>query len=192
MSTQPKPYLTPEEYLTLERDTPHKSEYFQGQIFAMSGVSRNQSLITTNAVISLGLQLRQRPGEVHAADMRVKVSATGLYTNPDIAVVCETPQFEDAAVDTLLNPTVVIEVLSPSTESYDRGRKFEHYRAIPSLMEYVLIAQDKRLVEHFARQPDNRWLFSAFDRAEDTLALRAAGCTLALADLYDKVRFEGA
>ncbi len=119
--------------------------------------------------------------------MRVKVAATGLYTYPDVSVACGETQIEDSAQDTLLNPTVIVEVLSKSTAAYDRGEKFEHYRKIPSLMEYLLVAQDKCLVEHYQRQPEDRWLLSETNSLEDVLELPAIDCRLALADVYDKV-----
>src|SRR5919198_4874617 len=121
------PDYTPEEYLALERAARHKSEYVNGRIYALAGASRAHNLIVVNVSAELRAQLRGRPCETYASDMRVKVSQTGLYTYPDVVVVCGEPRFEDAQVDTLLNPTVIIEVLSESTESYDRGEKFAHY-----------------------------------------------------------------
>src|SRR5205085_5334550 len=127
MSSQ-EVYYTPEEYLILERQAEYKSEYFNGEIFAMTGASRRHNLVAANVLASLHGQLRKRPCEVYSSDMRVKVSPTGLYTYPDVVVVCNDPLFDDKQKDTLLNPTVLIEVLSKSTASYDRGEKFEHYR----------------------------------------------------------------
>ena len=141
----------------------------------------------TNVVAELRGQLKQRPCTVYSTDLRVKVSATGLYTYPDVVVVCDTPQFDDEHKDTLLNPTLIVEVLSDSTKDYDRGDKFEHYRGVPSFMEYVLISQDKHHVEHFARQPDNRWILAETNRVEDTLTLTSINCELALSEVYDKV-----
>jgi len=119
--------------------------------------------------------------------MRVKISPTGLYTYPDITVVCSEAQFEDTQQDTLLNPTLIVEVLSESTEAYDRGGKFAHYRKLTSLMEYVLIAQTKPHVEHYVRQPDNRWLLAEADSLHQTLHLPSIDCHLVLAEVYDKV-----
>ncbi|HMA36345.1 MAG TPA: Uma2 family endonuclease [Chloroflexia bacterium] len=174
---------TPEEYLAHERQADYKSEYIAGQIVAMSGVSREHSLINMNLARVLSTQLLDRPCEAHASDLRVKVSAQGLYTYPDITVVCGEPQWEDAQVDTLLNPTLIVEVLSPSTEAYDRGAKFGYYRALPSLQEYLLVAQDRMLVEHFVRA-DAGWLLT--DPAA-VIQLPAIGCTLPLAEVYRKV-----
>jgi Uma2 family endonuclease len=189
MSALAKPRLTPEEYLARERKAEFKSEYFAGETFAMAGTSMKHSLIVANVVGELRPQLKRRPCHVYPTDMRVKVSPTGLYTYPDVTVVCGKPQFEDEKEDIVLNPTVVFEVLSESTEDYDRGRKFVHYRTIESLREYVLIAQDECRVERFERQPDSSWLLSVTDRMEDTLRLPAIGCELPLAEIYHKVEF---
>jgi Uma2 family endonuclease len=123
--------------------------------------------------------------------MRVKVSPTGLYTYPDVTVVCGEAQFEDNQQDTLLNPTLIVEVLSESTEAYDRGGKFAHYRKLTSLMEYVLITQTKPHIEHYVRQPDNRWLLSEVDSLPDAIHLPSIDCHLALAEVYDKVDIVG-
>lgn len=187
MSTQPNIRLTPEEYLAIERAAEYKSEYFDGEVFPMPGASRRHNLISMNVGATLNLQLKRRPCEVYPSDMRVKIPATGLYTYPDVVVVCGEPQFEDAQVDTLLNPTLLVEVLSESTEGYDRGKKSENYRTLPSLMEYLLIAQEKYHVEHYARQADNRWLLTETKSPADTLHLAAISCELALTDIYDKV-----
>jgi Uma2 family endonuclease len=134
-------FASPAEYLALERAAEHRHEYVSGRVYAMTGASREHNVIATNTSRALGNQLSGRPCETYQSDMRVKVSETGMYTYPDVVVACGTPAFEDAYVDTLLNPTVIIEVLSPSTEAYDRGEKFAHYRRLPSLREYLLIAQ---------------------------------------------------
>jgi Uma2 family endonuclease len=187
MSSQPKLRLTPEEYLTLEREAEYKSEYFAGEVFSMAGASARHALIVTNVVRELSTQLKRRPCNVYSTDLRVRVSATGLYTYPDIVVVCGTPQWADDQQDTLLNPTLLVEVLSESTKDYDRGGKFEHYRTLDSLTEYLLVAQDKVHVEHFVRQPDHRWILSETNNLSDTITLEAIGCTLDLAEVYDKV-----
>ena len=187
MSLQPKTYLTPEEYLAIERKAESKSEYFHGEMFAMAGASERHVLIVTNVVAELRGQPRHRPCTVYSTDLRVRVSPTGLYTYPDVVVVCGQPQFADDQKDTLLNPTLIVEVLSESTKDYDRGGKFEHYRTLTSLREYVLIDQDKYHVEHFVRQPENRWLLSETNRLGDTIRLPSIDCDLALAEVYDKV-----
>lgn len=190
MSVQEKELLTPEAYLALEREAPYKSEYFAGEMFAMSGASRRHNLISLNIGAELRAQLRHRSCEVYTSDMRVKVSPTGLYTYPDVVVVCGEPTFENTARDTLLNPTLLVEVLSPSTEDYDRGRKLEHYRTIPSLQEYLLVSQERAHIVHYVRHADVSWLLSDTFGLDATLALRAIGCEIALSEIYAKVGFE--
>lgn len=187
MPSQSQPYVEPEEYLALERKATQKSEYFNGEIFAMSGASPRHVLIVTNVVAELRGQLKEQACTVYSTDLRVKVSQTGLYTYPDVVVVCDNPLFDDDQKDTLTNPTLIVEVLSESTKDYDRGEKFEQYRTIPSFKEYVLISQDKHHVEHFVRQPDHRWLLSETNQLSDTIDLPAIDCHLALTEVYDKV-----
>ncbi|MCY2993196.1 MAG: Uma2 family endonuclease [Planctomycetota bacterium] len=192
MSAVPKPCVTPLEYLTRERRAETKSEYFRGEVFAMPGASRAHNLIVGNLVTALNLRLRDRECEAYPSDMRVKVSPTGLYTYPDVTVVCGEPEFEDAEVDTLLNPKVLVEVLSPSTADYDRGGKFTHYRRLPSLHEYVLISQDRPLVEHYVRQGPDEWLLTEQSSLQETLVLPSIQCQLPLSEIYLKVRFPAA
>jgi Uma2 family endonuclease len=190
MSLQPKPRLTPEDYLAIERSADFKSEYFDGEIFAMTGASEPHNIIVINSVIALGNQLKKRPCKLYANDMRVKVDPTGLYTYPDLVVVCGKAQLEDAHLDTLLNPTLIVEVLSDSTEAYDRGRKFEHYRKLESLAEYVLISQHWPHVESYRRQPDHHWLLTESSGLDSKLLLESIDCELALAEIYDKVELQ--
>ncbi|HUK16507.1 MAG TPA: Uma2 family endonuclease [Bryobacteraceae bacterium] len=191
MSTQPKSFITPEQYLEIERAAECKSEYFNGEMFAMAGAVRTHNLLVTNAVAELRQQLRGRPCEVYPSDMRVRVSSTGLYTYPDALVVCGEPVFLDRREDTLLNPALIVEVLSPSTEAYDRGRKFEHYQKIDSLRYYLLISSDRVHADLFTLQ-DGRWGLTPASGLDDTLELESIGCRLKLADLYEKVEFEPA
>ncbi len=187
MATQTKLRLTPEEYLALERNANHKSEYFSGEIFAMTGASEPHNLIVANLVRELSLQLKKRPCKTYPSDMRVKVASTGHYTYPDTTIVCGLSLFEDDQKDTLLNPTVIFEVLSKSTEGYDRGEKFAHYRKLESLTDYVLISQSRHLIEHYVRQPDSQWLLSETEGLGNTLQIASINCALALTELYDKV-----
>jgi Uma2 family endonuclease len=189
MSLQPKSYLTPEQYLALERTAAYKSEYFRGEVFAVAGASPTHVLIVANIVAALHGQLRQRPCTVYATDLRLKVHASGFYTYPDVVVVYGEPQFDDDQRDTLVNPTLIVEVLSESTQDYDRGGKFAQYRKIPSFTEYVLVAQDESHVEHFVKQADGLWLLAETDRLEDVLTLSSIECTLLLSDIYEKVQF---
>lgn len=189
MSLQPQSYLSPADYLVIERNAEFKSEYFNGEMFAMSGASEAHNIIVVNVSAELRQHLKKRPCKLYANDMRVKVSPTGLYTYPDLVVVCGQAQFNDAHLDTLLNPTLIIEVLSDSTEAYDRGRKFAHYRSLASLAEYVLIAQDRPQVESYRRQPDQHWLLTESRSLESVLRLDSIDGDLALAEVYDKVEF---
>lgn len=187
MSSQPEIRLTPEQYLTIERQADHKSEYVNGEMYAMSGGTKQHNLITVNVASSLHAQLRKKPCLVYSSDQRVKVSRTGLYTYPDITVVCGESEFDDDQQDTLLNPTVIIEVLSKSTAGYDRNEKFAHYRKLETLREYVLIAQTGYRVEHYLRQSDGNWLLSEIDQIGEIISLSSIECTLALSDVYEKV-----
>lgn len=187
MSTQPKTYLTPEQYLEIERKAEFKSEYYQGEMFAMAGAKWAHNLLVGNLVRELGQQLRSRPCAVCPSDMRVRVNTSGLYTYPDVVVVCGKPEFADDQRDTLLNPNLLVEVLSPSTEAYDRGRKFELYRSIESLGEYLLVSSDRVQVDLYTRQPDSRWLLTSASGVEGFLDLQSVGCRVGLGDLYEKV-----
>ena len=187
MSSQPKTLLTPEEYLALERKADGKSEYFAGELFAMAGASQRHNLIVANMIRTLGNQLLERPCNVYPSDMRVKISKVGKYTYPDVVVACGEEQFEDGHNDALLNPVVIIEVLSESTEAYDRGKKFEHYQYLDSLVEYLLVAQDPYRIEQYVRRDDRIWTYSEFHRAEDIVQLSTIDCALALKDVYAKV-----
>ena len=187
MSSERKTHLTPEEYLSLERKAEIRSEYLDGDMVAMSGASREHNLIVGNLVRELGIQLKERPCEVYANDMRVKVSATGLYTYPDIVALCEEARFEDDRRDTLLNPAIIVEVLSDSTESYDRGAKFAHYRKVPSLIEYVLVSQREYRIEQYARQPHGPWLRSEVRGLAGKLDLLPIQCAVELKEIYARV-----
>lgn len=187
MSSQTKTLLTPEEYLAIERKAEVRSEYYGGEMFLMTGANREHNLIVTSLTRRIDEQLDGKPCELYPNDMRVRIPATGLYTYPDVVVVCDEPQFEDEHVDTLLNPILIVEVLSPSTEAYDRGKKFEHYQQIPSLVEYLLVAQETCRVEQFVRQGASQWLYSEAHRLEDVVTLSSINCTLALKDVYARV-----
>ena len=183
----PQYRYSPEEYLAFERGSIEKHEYFDGRIFAVVGASRAHNLITVNLIAFLHLQLGDRPFEIYPSDMRVKVRETGLYTYPDISVVSGEPQFADDEFDMLLNPTLIVEVLSTSTEEYDRGGKFEHYRQVPSLQMYLLVSQSKRDVELRTRQPDGSWTVSRFPPSGPVVPLSAMGCDLPLDEIYRRV-----
>jgi Uma2 family endonuclease len=185
MSTVASTFLTPEEYLERERRAETKSEYYGGEMFAMAGASFAHSVIITNLARDLGSLLRQAPCTVHTADLRLAIGGSGLYTYPDVMVICGKPAVIDAHLDTVTNPIVVIEVLSPSTEGYDRGRKFESYRAIPSLKEYLTVSQDKIHVEIHTRQTDDTWLLKDV-RDSGPVKLQSIEVELQLSDIYEK------
>ena len=182
-------YLTPEEYITAERKATLKSEYLSGEIVAMSGASDAHNLITMNVSVGLYNQLVEQGCRVYASDMRVGIGAGVSYFYPDVTVVCNEPRFEDDAFDTLINPQVIFEVLSTSTESYDRGEKFARYRQLESLQEYILISQDQVRVEHYLRQ-GQQWILSEFTALENVLPLVSIGAELALNQIYRFVEFE--
>jgi Uma2 family endonuclease len=171
----------------MEREAEFKSEFIDGEIIAMTGASEPHNLITTNIVRELSQQLKNRDCRVYSSDIRVDVRDHNLYAYPDVVVVCGKPNLRDDWLDNLLNPTVIIEVLSKSTESHDRGRKFMKYRRIESLAEYILVAQDSCNVEHYVRQPNDRWMLSEANSLDDTIHLSSIDCHLKMAEVYDKV-----
>lgn len=187
MATQPRTFITPEEYLKQERAAATKSEYYRGEIFAMPGATRPHILIVGNIFYELKSRLMTRDCEVYSNDMRVLVSATGLYTYPDIVVVCGEPVLLDSHHDTLTNPRIIVEVLSESTANYDRGGKFHQYKRLPSLQEYLTVSQDEMLADHAVRQADGSWLIREITPENPTLALTSLAIELNLADVYRKV-----
>lgn len=190
MSQKILTYVSAEEYLRRERQAEYKSEYLNGEMFAMSGASRAHNLITTNIGAELNRQLRGKPCEAYISDMRVKVRQNGLYTYPDVVVVCGEPQFEDNELDTLLNPTLLVEVLSPTTERYDRIAKTSYYRTIDSLAEHVLVAQHEVRLEQYVKQPDGQWSLIEYTTLDTIAELESIPCSLPLKDAYDKVIFD--
>lgn len=187
-----KPRVTPEAYLAFEMTSEIRHEYFDGEIFAMAGGSLNHNRISRNIVRSLGNRLAGSPCEPFAGDMRVKVRENGKYTYPDIVIVCGKIELEKIdGVETLLNPIVIMEILSDATEAYDRGRKFQHYRMIPSLREYVLVSQSHCQVERFVRGDGDIWrILDPCANMDRAVRIESADCELKLADVYDRVAFE--
>lgn len=181
-------FISPEEYLRMEQQSEVKHEYFHGEVFAMVGASENHSLISGSAYAALYLLALRYSCKIYPSNLRVRIPATGLYTYPYISTVCGTPQFEDSEVDTLLNPTVIIEVLSSSTEKYDRGKKFQHYRTLTSLQEYVLISHDSVRVEHFVKQ-GTQWVPTDANTLEAILALPSIDGIVAVKNIYEQVTF---
>lgn len=187
MSTDPKPFLTGEEYLELERQAEAKGEYWDGRVYAMGGASRNHARIVSNLIGILYRDLRGSKCNIYSSDLRLHIPSTGLYTYPDVIATCGEEKYLDQQFDTLLNPLLIVEVLSDSTQDYDRGRKFESYRSIESLQEYLTVAQDKPLVEQWTRQPQG-WFFR---EQRDPQAGVVLACfptlELRLADVYENV-----
>lgn len=189
MSALAKPIITAADYLALERAAATKSEFCDGEIFAMAGTSKNHARIVMNFSRELSNLLKGRKCEPFANDLRVKVETSGLYTYPDLLVVCDDAQFEDSHLDTLLNPTLIIEVLSDSTEQYDRVKKFDFYRAMPSLHEYVLVSQSAPRVEQFLRSPDADWIYRVTTDPAASVLFPSIDCQVAISEIYDRVEF---
>ena len=186
MSTQPQVYLTPEEYLAFERQAEDKSEYVDGVVYAMSGASFKHNVIVANVVAELVQQLKGRPCRALPSDIKVRMPDSRKFFYPDVSVVCGEPQFHDERSDVILNPTLLVEVLSESTAAFDRGEKFQAYQQLDSLQEYLLISQDKIFIEQYVRQERARWTYIATVGLESPLALPSIECTLSLKAVYDK------
>jgi len=189
MATAETIRLIPEQYLAQERQASFKSEHYRGETFATAGASESHNLIVMNAGATLHRQLRNRPCRVYPSDLRLRIPRTGLFTYSDLMIICGEPQFEFDRRDVVINPIVLIEVLSASTEAYDRGIKFEQYRTLDSLAQYVLIAQDRVSVESFRRNEVGDWILSATSELGQSHRLDSIECSLALTDVYDKVDF---
>jgi Uma2 family endonuclease len=181
--------FTEEEYLDLERKGKYKSEFIEGQIYAMAGASPTHSLITANVIAHLVMHLKGNPCRVFSNDLKVRIGRAGNYYYPDLTVGCGQLQFHDEHEDVLLNPTIIVEVLSPSTEADDRGRKWIHYQQIESLTDYIMVSQNEPFIEHYSRQADGGWHYESCADLAETLTIRSIDCQLSLADVYDKVDF---
>ncbi len=189
MSALSQPRYTPEQYLEMDRKADHRSEYVSGEILAMAGASREHNRITINIGTSLLIQLRGSSCEPFTTDLRVKGRATGAFLFPDVVVGCDPLEFEDASLDILLNPVVLMEVLSPTTESNDRGWKFAHYRQLATLTDYVMLSQYQPFVEHYTRNSDNQWVLTELRGLSSVLRLPSIRCELPLAVIYERVEF---
>jgi Uma2 family endonuclease len=189
MSAQAQPRLTPEQYLAKERSAELRHEYYDGRVYAMSGGSYRHGQIIGNLTGELRTALTMRPCSVVPNDLRLRVSPDGLYTYPDVIVVCGEPRFADDRGDTILNPALIVEVLSPSTEAYDRGFKSAQYRTVESLQEYALVSQAEPRVEVFRRQPGGHWLLSEAVSLEAVCLFESLECTIPLAGIYARVAF---
>jgi len=190
MSTQPLTHLTVEQYLEVERAAEFRSEYLNGEIYAMAGGGFNHALIATAVVARLDEQLRGKPCLVAGSDLRLFCKAANVLTYPDVVVSCEPRRFLDGEKDTLADATVIVEVLSRSTQNYDRGEKFRFYRELPSFSEYVLLAQDAIRAEHHVHQKDSSWLFRELSGPDTVIDLQSIGCRLNLGSLYERVELD--
>jgi Uma2 family endonuclease len=190
MAAELKPRLTFDEYLEIESKAEFKSEFVNGWMYAMAGASPEHNQIVGNVVTEFNMQLKKRPCVVYPSDMPLKVEKREHGRYPDVTVVCGEPQFHKGKyLKALINPTVIVEVLSTSTEDLDRDVKLEEYRTIPSLREYLLIAQDRCHAEHFVRQGGAQWLLTEFNEMQDTIFFPSINCRLTLSDVYDKVKW---
>ncbi len=182
-------WISPEEYLETERRANYRSEYFDGEMFAMAGASRRHNRIVTNLTTALDTRLKSRPCNVYANDMRVYIPATGYFTYPDVVATCGEEEFTDARKDVLVNPLLIVEMLSDSTALYDRGRKFEQYREIESFVEYLLIDQHTPAIEQFFRRTSAEWIYTEIKGEESVATLRSIKCSLPTREVYHKVEW---
>jgi Uma2 family endonuclease len=190
MTSGLKTKLTASEYLAIERQAEFKSEFYNGEMFAMAGASPRHNFIRDNLSGEQYAQLKGSPCRAVASDQRVHVSRTGLYTYPDLLIVCGSPELDPADDHSIINPVAIVEVLSSSTEKYDRGAKFRNYQQIPSLMEYILVAQDEAVIERFVRQTDGSWGLISFVGPEANLAFTTVPVQIELKDIYTGVSFD--
>lgn len=190
MSASAQEYITTDQYFTLEEGSDVKHEYYRGVIYAMTGGTARHNLIVANMIALLHGQLRGTSCHVFPSDLRLKIESAGLYTYPDISVICGPIFYADNRQDTVTNPMVLIEILSPSTENYDRGKKFEHYRTIETLQEYIVVAQDRIHIEHHIRQDDHRWLLVDFFAADQVVQAGSIHCTLSVELVYEDITFD--
>ncbi|MDI6802653.1 MAG: Uma2 family endonuclease [Bacteroidota bacterium] len=192
MQPKQKTNLTPDEYLAIERKADIKSEYYNGEMFALAGASEKHELICGNTFAAIHQLVEEKPCKVYSSNMRIWIEKSGLYTYPDISIVCGKTEFVDSKVDTLKNPVTVTEVLSDSTEKYDRSQKFKFYMSIPTLKEYILISQNKIILEQFIKdeKKDNEWILRIYDKLEDSFEIYSIKEKINLKDIYDKIEFE--
>jgi Uma2 family endonuclease len=190
MALQPKPHLSFDDWLAAERESlDERTEYIGGEVFAMAGGTAEHNGIISNINREIGNQFKNRPCHVYASGMKLHIESAGAGKYPDLMALCGEQRFHDDRRDLLLNPSLICEVLSSSTEGYDRGDKFSLYRTVPSLREYLLVAQHRVQVDLYTRDDAGRWILSSFDRPTDEIALPSIHCTLVLADVYDKIEF---
>ena len=191
MVADPQKMYSATEYVAAENDAETKSEFFNGEIYAMAGATPTHALITANIIGALQQQLRGKPCRTYSSDLRVRVSETGAFVYPDVTIACPPLQFAEDDANALTNPVVVVEVLSPSTEANDRGAKWRHYQHLPSLRDYVLVAQNQKQVEHYERLDDGSWRYSVREN-DGAVTLSSIECELNLDEVYERVEFADA
>ena len=189
MTTQTITYVTPDEYLATQRLSEDRAEYLDGVVYPMTGATINHARIVLSLAAELLNQLRGRECDVLQTDMKVRMPDSRKFFYPDVLVLCGEPQFHDDRTDIILNPDIIVEVLSPGTEAFDRGTKFQAYQTLESLKEYLLVAQDKPLVEQYVRRADGKWDYVAFQGLEASVSLPSIECTLKLSAVYSRVKF---
>ncbi len=189
MATETITYVTPDEYLATQRLSEDRAEYLDGVVYPMTGASLNHGRIAVSLTKELLIQLQGRDCDVLQTDMKVRMPDSKKFFYPDVLVLCGDPQFHDDRTDVILNPDIIIEVLSPSTEAFDRGAKFQAYRMLESLKEYLLVAQGQPFVEQYVRRADGKWDYAAFEGLENSLTLPTIECTLNLSAVYARVKF---
>lgn len=187
LAKQKPKFLTPKEYLEFERKSEIRHEYLDGEIYEMAGANKRHNRISVNILRLLDSQLLERECALYGSDMRIKIPETEKYTYPDIVAVCGEEIFEDETEDTLFNPMLIVEILSKSTEAYDRGAKFEYYQTIESFGEYLLISQEPFRVEQYVRKEKNVWTYFEFRNSEDIVQLSSIDCEVKLRDIYHKI-----
>ncbi len=190
MSTQPVTFVTPEQYLEQERKTDVRSEYFRGEVFPMEAAKLNHALVVANIIGELRSEAGKQNCLTLASSLRVAVTPTGLYTYPDVTVVCGEPQFLDNFRDNLTNPKLIFEVSSPSTKDYDSGTKFTNYRTLPSLAEYITVAQDAPLIVQYVLQSNRRWILTEIQGMDQVLRLESLDLEVPLSGIYQNVKFD--
>ena len=190
MLRRTKKIFTPTEYLAMEEVADYKSEFFNGEIFAMSGGTPDHSTVAVNMTIALGTRLASRPCRVFNSDMRLNVERNGLYTYPDVMVICGKIELVKRRNDTVTNPVLIVEVLSESTRDYDRGMKFNMYKQVPSLQEYVVVESENPRVECYRRGADDQWVVEMIDDTSATVRLASVACEISISEIYRKVSWE--
>jgi Uma2 family endonuclease len=182
-------YVSPADYLSMERETLHKHEYYRGEVFAMSGASIHHNDVFSNLFGYLSSKLKGKNCKPYGSDLRIHIPLNTLYTYPDISIICGKPETTDNSFDTITNPSVIIEILSPSTKSYDRGDKFNLYRQIPTLQEYILIDSETVSVEHFVKTDVHEWMLTELKSITDTFMIKTVAIPVALEELYLDIKF---